>query len=115
MNKPFTITGTLPDGTKHQVTLTQTAIDTAVISDEFWAPGVQLPSKQSYQLSNIKHKGDTVTANLPRIFGFYTPTITLTLMADYVQIQAPGHDMNYPISPAQRAEAETIIANFPEG
>ena len=39
MNKPFTISGVLPDGTKHQVTLTQTSADSAVISDEFWSPG----------------------------------------------------------------------------
>ena len=81
----------------------------------FGRRGVQLPSEQSYQLSNIKHKGDTVTANLPRMFGFYTPTITLTLFATWIQIEAPGHNVNYPITPDERTAAEAIVAGFPEG
>ena len=46
---------------------------------------------------------------------FYVPKLTFTLFPEYVQLEAPGHNLGYPVTPAEHDEAETFMSGFSEG
>lgn len=113
MSTPISVSGTAPDGTKHIITLSQTGADTATIDDEAWAPNSSQPHRQVYEITDVRHSGDVVSADL-RIF-LFNAKITFTLFDDRVQLIAPGHNMTYPVTSDEHAEAETFMAGFPAG
>lgn len=113
MNQSFSISKTLPEGPRHDVTLTVTGPSTAIIVDKLTVAGLP-PSANNWPINNIRRTGDMITADLPRMFGFFVPKVSIVLRNADVQLRAPGHNMDYPISTAEHGEAEAVLNSYPD-